>query len=73
MYMSVYTYTYMYIFYELMDLNIFDVLQFIATIILTDYSIHLVFDTKVYSFWSQSPYDNLCRRFILHFFFASGS
>lgn len=27
---------YMYIFYELMDLNIFDVLQFIATIILSD-------------------------------------
>lgn len=36
--MSIHTYQYIYIYilYELMDLNIFDVLQFISTIILTD-------------------------------------
>lgn len=34
--MCVHTYMYVHIFYKLMDLNIFDVLEFTTTVILTD-------------------------------------
>lgn len=39
-YICVHICVYTYVFYELMDSNSFDVLQFIATIILTDTQVH---------------------------------